>query len=122
MAFENFGKKLGAMASTASKKAGEQVQVAKLTLDKAGLEKDIEGIYIAMGRYCFTFLKDRENLPEELTSYCKEVESLKSQISQINNEIANCKDPLSVEFAETAPTVEVIEVLPQDISVVEQEK
>lgn len=59
MAFEKIGKVLGNIASTTAKKAGEQVQITKLGIDRAGLEKQIEGVYAAIGRYCYSKAKAR---------------------------------------------------------------
>ena len=88
MAFEKFGKMLGNMASTTAKKATEQAQIAKLGLDRAGIERQIEGVYAAMGKFCFNLAKSGAELPEELKKYCRDIETLMAQLAELDNSIA----------------------------------
>lgn len=91
MAFEKIGKVLGNIASTTAKKAGEQVQITKLGIDRAGLEKQIEGVYAAIGRYCYSKAKAGESLPEEMLDYCRDIDLLYQQIEEIDEEISQHK-------------------------------
>jgi hypothetical protein len=92
MGLDSFGKLLGSIASTTAKKAGEQVQITKLSIDKAGLEKQIEGVYCAMGRYCHARARRGETLLEELLEYCRDVEALEKQIALLDEEIVQHKE------------------------------
>lgn len=92
MGFEKFGKILGNIASTTAKKAGEQVQIAKLGIDRAGLERQIEGVYAAIGRYCYSKVKAGESMPEELLDYCRDIDVLMQQIADLDLEIEQHKN------------------------------
>ncbi|MDF3004588.1 MAG: hypothetical protein K0S22_1060 [Oscillospiraceae bacterium] len=119
MGFEKFGKILGNIASTTAKKAGEQVQIAKLGIDRAGLERQIEGVYAAIGRYCYSKVKAGETMPEELLDYCRDIDVLMQQIADLDLEIEQHKNErdaaeysVATDIPEdnTAPVAEVIEV------------
>ena len=88
MAFEKFGKMIGNIASTTAKKAGEQAQIAKLGLDRAGIERQIEGVYAAMGRFCYSKIKEGEVLPEQLNEYCRDIDALNAQLAELETSIA----------------------------------
>ena len=45
MSFEKFKRIVTGVANTTVKKAGEQVQITKLDIEKAGLEREIKEIY-----------------------------------------------------------------------------
>lgn len=92
MAFEKFGKMIGNIASTTAKKAGEQAQIAKLGLDRAGIERQIEGVYAAMGRYCYSKIKEGAAFPEELTEYCRDIDTLNDQLKELEENIAAHKE------------------------------
>lgn len=92
MAFEKFGKMIGNIASTTAKKAGEQAQIAKLGLDRAGIERQIEGVYAAMGRFCYSKIKEGEVLPEQLNEYCRDIDTLKEQLKELEDNIAAHKE------------------------------
>ena len=91
MGFEKFGKIIGSIASTTAKKAGEQVQITKLGIDKAGIERQVEGVYAAMGRYCYSKVKAGESMPEALLEYCRDIDVLMQQIADLEVEIARHK-------------------------------
>ena len=119
MGFEKFGKILGNIASTTAKKAGEQVQIAKLGIDRAGLERQIEGVYAAIGRYCYSKVKAGETMPEELLDYCRDIDVLMQQIADLDLEIEQHKNErdaaeysVATDIPEdnTAPVAEIIEV------------
>ncbi len=115
MGFEKFGKILGNLASTTAKKAGEQVQIAKLGIDRAGLERQIEGVYAAIGRYCYSKVKAGESMPEELLDYCRDIDVLMQQIADLDLEIEQHKNErdaaeYSVAADFTSDTIPVAEV------------
>lgn len=119
MGFEKFGKILGNIASTTAKKAGEQVQIAKLGIDRAGLERQIEGVYAAIGRYCYSKVKAGETMPEELLDYCRDIDVLMQQIADLDLEIEqhkNERDAADYSVAtdipedDSIPVADVIEV------------
>lgn len=88
MAMEKISKVLGNIASTTAKKAGEQVQITRLGIDRAALEKQIEGVYAAIGRYCYSKAKAGEPLPDEILDYCRDIDQINGQIEQIDGEIS----------------------------------
>ncbi|PWM21575.1 MAG: hypothetical protein DBX44_08355 [Oscillospiraceae bacterium] len=88
MALEKIGKVLGNIASTTAKKAGEQVQITRLGIDRAALEKQIEGVYAAIGRYCYSKAKSGDPIPDEILDYCRDIDQINSQIAAIDEEIA----------------------------------
>lgn len=87
MPFEKFGKMIGNIAATTAKVAGEQVQITKLGIDRAGIERQIEGVYAAMGRYCYSRIKSGASLPEELLEYGRDIDALMEQLAEIDSEI-----------------------------------
>ncbi|MEG1849619.1 MAG: hypothetical protein RR197_03590, partial [Oscillospiraceae bacterium] len=91
MGFEDLGKKLGAFASVTAKKAGEQVQITRLGIDRAGLEKEVEEVYAAIGRFCYTRLKAGNPMAAEIGEYCVDIDALRAQIAEIDEEIARRK-------------------------------
>lgn len=104
MGLESFGKKLSTMASVAAKKTNEQVQIAKLNLDKAGLEKDIDGVYLAMGKYSYAAYKNGASVSGDLLDYCAEIDKLRLEIATLTEQIAKVKDGedngINAEFVE----------------------
>ena len=87
MALENLGRKIGALASLTAKKAGEQAQIAKLNIDIGSLEKDIDSICLAIGRYCYEKYGAGVEFPKEVMDYCAEINQLKGQIGELNEEL-----------------------------------
>ncbi|MFV0497093.1 MAG: hypothetical protein ACK5L0_02825 [Candidatus Fimivivens sp.] len=92
MGFEKFSKMIGNIASTTAKKAGEQAQIAKLGIDKAGIQRQIEGVYTAIGRYCYSKIKAGETMPEELMDYCRDIDALMQQIADLDLDIQQHKN------------------------------
>ena len=103
MGFEEFGKLLSGFAATTAAKAGEQVWIARLSIDKAGLEKQIEGVYAAMGRYCHTLKKRGGSLSEDLLEYCRDVETLEGQIAALEAQIAQHRQMRDAAAYRAAP-------------------
>lgn len=92
MAFEKFGKMMSNIASTTAKKAEEQAKITKLGLDRAGIERKMEGVYTAMGRFCYNKYKNGDELPEELLEYCRDIDTLAEQVDSLNSEIEQHKN------------------------------
>lgn len=115
MGLEKFGKLIGNIASTTAKKAGEQVQIAKLGIDRAGVERQIEGVYAAMGRYCYSKVKAGESMPEELLEYCRDIDVLVQQIADLDLEIAQHK--IERDSAEYSVVTEFVEPEPYEAEV-----
>ncbi len=112
MGFEKFSKILGNIASTTAKKAGEQVQIAKLGIDRAGLERQIEGVYAAIGRYCYSKVKAGENMPEELLDYCRDIDVLMQQIADLDLEIEQHKSERDAAEYSVATDIPVDDTVP----------
>lgn len=92
MAFEKFGKMMSNIASTTAKKAEEQAKITKLGIDRAGIERKMEGVYTAMGRFCYNKYKNGDELPEELLEYCRDIDTLAEQVDSLNGEIEQHKN------------------------------
>ncbi|MDD3203712.1 MAG: hypothetical protein PHZ05_08135 [Pygmaiobacter massiliensis] len=112
MGFEKFGKILGNIASTTAKKAGEQVQIAKLGIDRVGLERQIEGVYAAIGRYCYSKIKAGETMPEELLDYCRDIDVLMQQIADLDLEIEQHKNERDAAEYSVATDIPVDDTIP----------
>ena len=91
MDFDRFSRKIGIFASQTAKKAGDQMQIAKLGMDKAGVEKEIDDVYLAMGRYCYSRYKAENAVSDQIREYCQSVDGFKDQIAAIEAEIAQRK-------------------------------
>ena len=120
MDFSKFSKKVQAVASTTAKKAGEQVQIAKLQIDKTTINKDITDAFTALGKYCYLNL-DKEELVEGIKEYKRDIDELKLKIAALDKEIASVKESdeaeeLNVEFEEEPLTFE------EDVAVIPEEK
>ena len=103
MDLDRFSKKLGVFASQTAKKAGDQVQIAKLGMDKAGIEKEMDDVYLAMGRHCYSRFKAGDPLSVQIREYCDAIDTCKAQISLLESEIAQRKaDRDSAEYATPA--------------------
>ncbi len=87
MGLELFGKKLGGLASAAAKKAGEQMQITKLGIDKAGLEKELEEVYSALGRFCYQKISEQGEIPEGMAAYFENINRLKEQMNELEEQI-----------------------------------
>lgn len=87
MALENFKKLVTNVTSTTVKKAGEQVKITKLELEKNRVEKEIEDIYAEIGRYCYAKRKEGLALDDAVAEYCGEIDTLANQIAEITNRI-----------------------------------
>lgn len=108
MALEKFGKILGDIASTTAKKAGKQVNITRLSLDRAGIEKQIEGIYTAMGRYCYTQMQEGIECAPALTRYREDIDLLLEQIAALDREILQHKRERDAATYPNPPTTESV--------------
>ena len=121
MDFSKFSKKVQAVASTTAKKAGEQVQIAKLQIDKTTVNKDITDAYTALGKYCYLNMES-EDLIEGIKEYKKDIDELKLKVAALEREIASVKTEgeevtnLDVDFEEAAEeAAEAVEEAAEDI-------
>ena len=120
MDFSKFSKKVQAVASSTAKKAGEQVQIAKLQIDKTTINKDITDAFTALGKYCYLNL-DKEELVEGIKEYKRDIDELKLKVAALDKEIASVKendeaDEINVDFEEKPLTFE------EDVTVVPEEE
>lgn len=105
---EDLGKKIGEIVSTTAQKAGDQVQITKLNIDIAGIEKEIDGVYMAIGRYCYTQSANGMTTTPEIEEYCADINRLKEQIQSIRDQIEALreesrtagKESIDAEFTE----------------------
>ncbi len=111
MDIQSLKKKLGAAAAIAAKKAGDQVLIARLGIEKAGLEKRVDEAFLAIGKYCYTQARTIANLPKEIEAYCVDIDVLREQILELEEEIAAQKVRSGIKskpadeavFSQTAP-------------------
>ncbi|HIT18060.1 MAG TPA: hypothetical protein IAB57_00410 [Candidatus Fimivivens faecavium] len=110
--FEDLGKKIGEIVSTTAQKAGDQVQITKLNIDIAGIEKEIDGVYMAIGRYCYTQSEKGMPTTPEIEEYCADINRLKEQIQTIREQIGELREEsrkaekdggIDAEFSEVPP-------------------
>ncbi len=90
MDFSKFSKKVQEVASSTAKKAGEQVQIAKLQIDKTTIGKEMTDAFTAFGKYCY-FNMDKEDFIEGAKQYKKDIDELKLKIANLDKEIASMR-------------------------------
>lgn len=103
MDFSKFGKKFQAVAQSTAKKAGEQVQIAKLQIDKTTVNKEMTDAFTALGKYCYLNFANQDMLLSGIKEYKRDIDSLKMKISEIENEIEDFKQEdgeLNVQYQE----------------------
>lgn len=110
MDFSKFSKKVQAVASNTAKKAGEQVQIAKLQIDKTSVNKEMTDAFTALGKYCYLNL-EKEDLLEGAKQYKKDIDELKLKIAELDREIAlvkesNQDEEITADFEEKPLTFE----------------
>ena len=110
MDFSKFSKKVQAVASSTAKKAGEQVQIAKLQIDKTTVTKEMTDAFTALGKYCYLNL-DKEDFLEGAKEYKRDIDELKLKIADLDKEIALVKEndsdeEITADFEEKPLTFE----------------
>ena len=98
MDFSKFGKKVQAVAQSTAKKAGEQVQIAKLQIDKTTVNKEMTDAFTALGKYCYLNFENQDMLLSGIKEYKKDIDSLKMKIAEIENEIEDVKQEDDAEI------------------------
>ena len=101
MSFEKFKKIVTGVANTTVKKAGEQVQITKLDIEKAGLEREIREIYTEIGRHCYSKIKEGTQFDEYVTDCCESIDERAKKIVALETRIAAHK--IERDTAEYAP-------------------
>jgi len=86
--FEKFKKVVQNVTDTTVKKTGEQVQITKLSLEKANLEKEIDALYTKIGRHCYTLSKAGEQFDEAIGASIAEVDALAAQVAELESRIS----------------------------------
>jgi len=87
MAFENLVKIARNFTDTTVKKTGEQVRITKLSMEKAGLEKEADALYAKIGRHCFELHQRGESLDETIDAFCIELSTLADKVAEIETRI-----------------------------------
>ena len=87
MGMDDIKKLFGGVASTTAKKASEQIQITKIGIEKAGIDKQIEEAYVAIGKRCMAHYKAGDTIPEEILDYCKDIDSLMAQLAEMKEKM-----------------------------------
>lgn len=91
MDLEKWGKKLHAVAENTAKKAGNQVQIAKLSIDKTTLQKEMTDVFTALGKYCYLNYENENAALLGIKEYKNDIENLKLKIAELDKEIEEVK-------------------------------
>lgn len=83
----SFLKKIGEQVNVLGKKSGEMLEVTKLKLACAKLEKEVEEKKLALGHLCYEAYLEGKREEEEMLSLCKSIDELRAEIEKINEEI-----------------------------------
>lgn len=101
MALEKFKKIVTGVANTTVKKAGEQVQITKLDLERSTIEREIKDIYTDIGRHCYAQMKEGAAFDEYVAERCADVDERAKKIVALETRIAAHK--LERDTAEYGP-------------------
>jgi len=101
MSLEKFKRIVTGVANTTVKKAGEQVQITKLDIEKAAIEREIKEIYTEIGRHCYSQIKECAQFDEYVADRCASIDERAKKIVAIETRIAAHK--LERDTAEYAP-------------------
>ncbi|MEG1972012.1 MAG: hypothetical protein RR315_02545 [Oscillospiraceae bacterium] len=113
MDLEKWGKKIQAVAETTAKKAGDQVQIARLSIDKATFEKEMADAFTALGRHCYLNYEKENMVLSGIKEYKADIDNLKLKIAAIEREIeevkASCHDScdFTVPYEEKTDNAEI---------------
>ena len=113
MSFEKFKRIVTGVANTTVKKAGEQVQITKLDLEKATIEREIKEIYTEIGRHCYSQIKEGVSFDNYVVDCCASIDERAKKIVALETRIAAHKiERDTAEYApifadETSPEFEV---------------
>gem|GEM_PF-6455217 len=102
MELEQIGKKLKVFASVAAKKTGDAVEITKHTINKAGLEKEIDDLYKQIGQYAYSQTVSGSEYDPHIMESCKKINSLLFEIESLNMEIDAIKYPNYTAHVNTA--------------------
>lgn len=86
--FENLGKTITKTAEKVGKKAEEVVELQKLRSQLAGAEREIEKNCQDLGEIVYRRFVEGEAVSEELAIICDEITRLRSQASDLREDIA----------------------------------
>lgn len=104
MELEQIGKKLKVFASVAAKKTGDAVEITKHSINKAGLEKEIDDLYKQIGQYVYSQTVSGSEYAPQIMEGCKKINSLLFEIESLNMEIDAIKYPNYSAHVGTAAT------------------
>ena len=88
--FNDVAKKVGTVAGEAGTKAKDLANITKLSVSVGAKEKEIEKLYINIGK--FVYENNRDVLPEELSETVEKIDTLKEEISELNKQIDELKN------------------------------
>ena len=88
--FNDVAKKVGTVAGEAGTKAKDLANITKLSASVCAKEKEIEKLYINIGK--FVYENNRDVLPEELSKTVEKIDTLKEEISELNKQIEDLKN------------------------------
>lgn len=90
-ALDRFMNKAKASAQAAGQKAGEWMEIGKLSMALADLNSDVERLYAEIGRMVYDAYKDKETSTEELNIKCEYIDEKLTEIAELRRKIAELK-------------------------------
>ena len=87
--FENLGKKIGSVAETAADKANEFAEVTKLNNSISSEQKQIDGLFIEIGKLIFEREKDDPDSP--IAELCRKILINQNNIAEFQSKIDQIK-------------------------------
>lgn len=90
-ALDRFMNKAKAGAQAAGQKAGEWMEIGKLSMALADLNSDVERLYAEIGRMVYDAYKDKETSTEELNIKCEYIDEKLTEIAELRRKIAELK-------------------------------
>ena len=90
-ALDRFMNRAKAGAQAAGQKAGEWMEIGKLSMALSDLNNDVERLYAEIGRMVYDAYKDKETSTEELNIKCEYIDEKLTEIAELRRKIAELK-------------------------------
>ncbi|MDD5944375.1 MAG: hypothetical protein PUD43_01470 [Clostridia bacterium] len=87
---DDMAKKVGTVAGEAGNKAKDVAGIAKLSAEIGSKERDIDKLFIEIGKKVYTDYKDI--LPDEIKEMFGKIDAIKAEIDRLNDKIKEIKD------------------------------
>jgi hypothetical protein len=87
--FENLGKKIGSVAETAADKANEFAEITKLNNSISSEQKQIDGLFIEIGKLIFE--REKEDQDSPIAEQCRKILISQNSIAEFQSKIEQIK-------------------------------